>query len=351
MARLIVGLAAAASLVAGGTVAVTEVAQAKDQARVAASIGTVHAIGTAAQAAARSYWTPPRRAAATAAVVPGARASVPRTAVVAKAPATQRQAAVMGASVAAAQGPPRGTPGSWSFGGVPTVGALFYTTGSKKHFCTASVIHSTVGSLVVTAAHCVYSGSAYSRHVEFIPGYNSGAKPYGVWPVTQITVAKGWRKGQNPDLDVAFLDVVPPPNSVGPIEQVTGGLRIAFGLPDARHITVIGYNDTGQRPIMCNTKSFKFRRDQMAFYCRGFWYGTSGGPWILNYSSASGTGTVYGVIGGYQAGGYVEWASYSAAFEKPAQELLAQAEATAGAVKSGTSTGKSAGTQVTAAVG
>lgn len=242
----------------------------------------------------------------------------------------------MGAS--ATQNPPRGTPNSQSFSGVPTVGALFYTRAGSNHFCTASVIHSTVGSLVVTAAHCVYS-NGYSQHVEFIPGYNGGSESYGVWPVTQIAVAKGWRQGQNPDFDVAFLNVVPPPNSVGPIEQVTGALQIAFALPDAQHITVIGYNDTGQKPIMCATTSFKFHPDQMEFYCRGFWYGTSGGPWILNYNAGNGTGTVYGVIGGYQAGGHVSWASYAAALEKPAQELLAQAEASAGtATKSSTAT-------------
>jgi V8-like Glu-specific endopeptidase len=330
--RLIVGIAVAVSLVAGGTIAITQAALAKDQApasrgttgraladpgrgRTAHDIGIVHTIGSAAQAAARSYWTPARMASA---IGVGARKGA--------VPVVERQDAAVGAS--AAQNPPRGTPNSQSFSGVPTVGALFYTRAGSNHFCTASVIHSTVGSLVVTAAHCVYS-SGYSQHVEFIPGYAGGSESYGVWPVTQITVAKGWRQGQNPDFDVAFLNVVAPPNSVGPIEQVTGALQIAFALPDAQHITVIGYNDTDQKPIMCATTSFKFRPDQMEFYCRGFWYGTSGGPWILNYNAGNGTGTVYGVIGGYQAGGHVSWASYAAALEKPAQELLAQAEASA----------------------
>jgi V8-like Glu-specific endopeptidase len=225
------------------------------------------------------------------------------------------------------------------------------------------VIHSSVGSLILTAAHCVYSSSGYSQNLEFIPGYDGPSPPYGVWPVTQITVAKGWRQGEDPDLDVAFLNVVPPPNSVGPIEQVTGALQIAFALPDAQHITVIGYNNTDQKPIICSTTSFRYRPGQMEFYCRGFWYGTSGGPWILDYNSDSGTGTVYGVIGGYEAGGYVSWASYAAALEKPAQELLTQAEASAStsgspakssAGKSSAgkpSAAKSSGTQVTAVAG
>ena len=370
--RPIVVLTVAASLAIGGTLAVTGVALAKSAGRTAASvtvagragterarerpvratgagpvIGTVYRIGAAAQAAARSYWTPSRMAAATSlrmtgpgatglrmtgpgATGPGANdGDAARTRVAGRAaPAAERQDAVMGAS--AQREPPRGTPSSEPFDGVPTVGALFYTKGHSNHFCTASVIDSTVGSLIITAAHCVYSSKGYSQNLEFIPGYEGGSESYGVWPVTQITVAKGWRQGQNPDLDVAFLSVVPPPNTVGPIEQVTGALHVAFALSDAQRITVIGYNDTDQRPVMCVTTSFKFRTDQMEFYCRGFWYGTSGGPWIVDYDAGNGTGTVYGVIGGYEAGGYVSWASYAAALEKPAEELLAQAEASAG---------------------
>jgi hypothetical protein len=41
------------------------------------------------------------------------------------------------------------------FNGVRTVGALFYTTGSKAHFCTASVVDSATLNLILTAAHCV----------------------------------------------------------------------------------------------------------------------------------------------------------------------------------------------------
>jgi|GEM_PF-1644384 len=334
--RLVVALAAAAAL-AGGTIAMTEVAQAKDQVaraaagqsehlasdehagdRTARDAGTVHVIGPAAQRLARSYWTAGRMDTATGSGLAGS------------GPA---RSGGTGGGPSAAQAVPPGTPDATQFSGVPTVGALFYTQAGRNHFCTASVVNSTVGSLVLTAAHCVYANGRYARNMEFIPGYNGGPVPDGIWPVTQITVAGSWRSAQNPDLDIAFLDVAPPPDAVGPIQSVTGALRMAFALPDAQHITVIGYNDTAQRPVICVTKSFRFRADQMEFYCRGFSYGTSGGPWILDYRGGQGTGTVYGVIGGYEQGGDVSWASFSAALERPAQELLAQAEA--GAAKAG----------------
>jgi V8-like Glu-specific endopeptidase len=278
--------------------------------------GTVYVVGTGAQSAARSFWTSGRMAAATAA-------------------STQRQELQLGPLFPAAaqspfapfavKGPPRGTPSSVSFGGVPTVGALFYTSGSSRHFCTASVVSSSTGNLVVTAAHCVYAGG-YATNIEFVPGYHNGVAPFGARAVKKITVAKGWRQREDPSLDYAFLEVAPAPNTVGPIQDVTGALRLGFSLHDAQSITAIGYNDTNQHPIRCGTRSFKFSSSQMKFYCRGFWYGTSGGPWIINYNGRNGTGTVFGVIGGYEWGGYQSWASYSTIFWLTAQSLFRQAE-------------------------
>jgi V8-like Glu-specific endopeptidase len=262
---------------------------------------TVHVVDAVDQAAAREYWTPARMAAAAAGAQPQAIAQ---------------------------RGALSGTPSPVSFPGVPTVGALFYTVGSNSHFCTGSVVNSTAGSLVLTAAHCVDPGS-YVKKLAFVPDYQNGSAPYGTWTVTRITVASGWSSGENPDLDVAFLDVAPPPHSIGPIEQVTGGLNLAFALPDAQHITVIGYNDTDQQPIWCATKSFRFSADMMEFRCHGFSFGTSGGPWIIGYNSGSGTGTVFGLIGGYEWGGYQPSISYSPTFERPAEQLFKQAEALA----------------------
>jgi len=289
-------------------------------------------VDAAAQRAARSYWTPARLAAAT-----GASATRQEFALGSGSSGQHGSSGEHGSSgdrgdkgAHEASGPPAGTPDAASFGGVPTVGPLFYTNGGSRHFCTASVINSPAGSLVLTAAHCVYSGG-YSAHLEFIPGYSNGSEPYGVWTVKEITVAKAWRQWQDPKLDVAFLEVEPPANSVGPVELVTGGLKVAFALPDAQHVTVIGYNSSAQKPIQCAVSSFKFRPDQMEFYCRGYWTGTSGGPWIIGYNPVKGTGTVYGVIGGYEAGGYVSWASYSPALEQPALDLFNQANAEAAA--------------------
>ncbi len=261
--------------------------------------GVVRSVGSAAQQAARAFWTSSRMAAATPA---------------------QR-----GVNAGTAVGPPPGTPTAKQFNGVPTVGALFLTTGTAGHFCTASVVDSSTESLILTAAHCVYSRT-YATNIEFVPGYHNGRQPYGAWAVKTITVAAGWVRSKNPNLDFAFLAVTPPAGTGRPIQLVTGGLRLGINRPYRRPIEVIGYNDTGSRPVECATRSFALETDQMEFYCRDYRDGTSGGPWIIRYDSRNGTGVVFGVIGGYEQGGDYAWASYSAYFGKPARDLYLLAE-------------------------
>ena len=265
----------------------------------------VHAVSPAAQAAAARFWTPQRMAAARPAPRP---ASGPGS----------------GTGRGASAGPPPGTPYPTVFTGVPTVGALFFTTGAQQHFCTASVVHSRTQNLVLTAAHCVY-GSTYASHIEFVPRYHYGKKPYGAWPVRAITVAIGWQRSHDQNLDFAFLAVAPPAGTRRPIQSVTGSLRLGINQGFAHAIEVIGYNNTGNTAIKCATHSFRFTPHQMKFFCHDYQDGTSGGPWILGFNPATGTGTVFGVIGGYQRGGDYDWASYSAYFGLPALRLFRQA--------------------------
>ena len=217
---------------------------------------------------------------------------------------------------------PEKIPAAKRFSGVPSVGALFSTVGEKTHFCTASVVDSAAGDLLITAAHCVYSkASGYAKHVVFVPGYHDGERPYGSWAISKITVASGWRRSQNPDLDVAFLTVR------SRIQGRTGGLRLGIGRGYEQTIEPVGYNDTDERPVTCRTKSFKFRRGQLEFYCHNFWNGTSGGPWITGFNPRTGTGTVIGVIGGYEQGGNTPQVSYSVSFGTAVAVLYEAAEA------------------------
>lgn len=287
---------AAITMLAGLAPAGTADAATRDSAPAGPAV--VHTVATADQGIAAGYWTPARMAS---------------TASAASAPSAQ-------------SGPPPGTPNSAHFNGVRTVGALFFTTGTKNHFCTATVIDSATLNIVLTAAHCVY-GSGYATHVAYVPGWHNGVSPYGVWPVQSITVASGWQQSQNSNLDFAFLKVAPPSGQRQPVQLVTGGLQLGINTGYAHPVTVIGYNNTDSQPIRCATKSFEAWAGQMEFYCNGFWDGTSGGPWITNFNQATGTGTVIGDIGGYEQGGDYTWSSYSDYYGQATLQLFLQAEA------------------------
>jgi V8-like Glu-specific endopeptidase len=267
----------------------------------AAGIGITYQVSAADQGGALVYWTARRMLAA-----------------------TQAQAPQLTTA-------PRGTPRAVKFSGSPTTGALFYTTGGKAHFCSASAVDSARGDLLLTAAHCVYDKSV-ATNVEYVPEFHDGKQPYGAWPVRSITVAINWRKSHDINMDFAFLAVAPRTvkGKKVSIEAVTNGLTLETNLSDDQKIVVIGDNDSdndaGDEPVRCATKSFWFRTGQMEFYCHGFWTGTSGGPWIIGYNARNGTGRVFGVIGGYEGGGDYEWASYSAYFGDSARTLYGQAE-------------------------
>ena len=264
------------------------------------AIGVTSTVSTAAQQTARAFWTPARMAAATPVVNPNEVIAGP------------------------AASPPPGTPTARLFNGVPTVGALFFTSGSSAHYCTASVISSRPQDMVLTAAHCAYSGGFF-KNIEFIPGYRSGRAPYGAWVVNKITVARGWKSSQNQNLDFAFLAVTPPPRTSLPIQRVTGALQLGINRPFMRPIEVIGYNSSDSRPVACATHSLELSPTQIKFFCHGYRDGTSGSPWIVRYNSRNGTGVVIGTIGGFQLGGIFEWESYSAYFGQACYQLYLQA--------------------------
>jgi hypothetical protein len=197
------------------------------------------------------------------------------------------------------------------YGGVPAVGALFSTSGGqlKQHFCTASVINSPHGDLLITAAHCA---TGTSGTIVFVPGYDGGAPPYGKWTVTKVYVDRAWKSSANPDDDVAILQVSQPGSSV-PIEDVTGADRLATGAPATRTLVqVIGYPDSANQPITCQNWLKEPMTDQLEFDCGGYTDGTSGGPFLTDINATTGQGTVVGVIGGYEQGGDTPQVSYSA---------------------------------------
>jgi hypothetical protein len=212
-----------------------------------------------------------------------------------------------------------------SFDGVAAVGALFTETNGTlgTHFCTASVVNSAAGDLALTAAHCV---SGLAGTIVFVPGYTNGQTPYGVWQVTKVYTDSAWDATQNPNDDVAFLQLADAPGGV-PIENVTGAETLDTGTPAGQLVQVVGYPDGAAQPVGCTGVATSFSATQLQFDCAGYPDGTSGSPFLTDVNAATGQGTVIGVIGGYQQGGDTSEVSYAASFGSAVATLYAQAQA------------------------
>ena len=199
---------------------------------------------------------------------------------------------------------------AWASDGSPAVGALFGTTRSGAlagHFCSAAVVDSPAGDVVITAAHCL----AGQGQVVFVPGYTGGRAPYGAWAVTRVFVAPQWTSSGDPDDDVAFLVVSQPPTGM-PIQRATGGERLGAASPTAGPVVVTGYPADRDSPVSCRNYARLFGPTQLVFRCGGFPSGTSGGPLLADVDPGTGLGTLVGVIGGYQQGGSTDAVSYAA---------------------------------------
>jgi V8-like Glu-specific endopeptidase len=221
--------------------------------------------------------------------------------------------------------PPAMATSTW-FGGTPAVGALFPVSDGRlgSHFCTASVVASPYGDVLVTAAHCVQGYSvSVPKGLAFVPGYDNGSAPDGVWLVTRIFVDQAWTSAADADDDVAFLTVAHR-NGMA-IESVTGAETLGTGLPASGVLHVIGYPEGAGEPITCQNRVSSFSPTQLQFDCRGYTDGTSGSPFLADVNQATGEGTVIGVIGGYQQGGDTPDISYAATLGSSVQALYDQA--------------------------
>jgi hypothetical protein len=201
------------------------------------------------------------------------------------------------------------------FPGVPTVGALL-VKGRTKPFCTASVVWSPRGDVLLTAAHCL----GRRHNIAFAPAYRHGKAPLGTWDVTREIVPAGWFPRRNANsgvnIDFAFLVVH------GNVQRVTGAEIVGSSSPVPALVRVVGYVNNGDRyPISCvrrpETIMVQGQR-QLKFVCGGYVGAASGAPFLVGRK-------VVGVIGGYQHGGIWRSVSYASPFGSAMRALYIRA--------------------------
>jgi hypothetical protein len=197
----------------------------------------------------------------------------------------------------------------------PRVGAIFFG-GSDLHGCTAAVLHSAGGDLVLTAAHCLGPGIAAT----FVPGFAHTAAPTDIWTVDVLYMDPRWVSRKDPRADYAIVRVGH--SNGGSVEaQVGSALSLAPAPAPGSRVSVVAYPaGLGGIPISCQATTRVTDSGYPELPCGGLADGTSGAPWING-------STVIGVIGGLHGGGCAENLSYSPPFDEHITGLLARAEA------------------------
>jgi len=204
----------------------------------------------------------------------------------------------------------------------PSIGKLTYKAdGLLDLSCTATVIQGAKvpnnEELIATAAHCIEGttgGIPYtSTNLAFSPMWHDNQSPLGVWTARKVFLNSGWMHcpipvvncTTNPADDYAII-VLNPQNGRG-VGAVTGadgwlvnqpgtisGVTIA-GIPSSASQTLVTVSDT----TTATQSGVAYRQATTP----GFTDGSSGGPWLEHFNSATGAGVLIGDTGGFEQGG------------------------------------------------
>jgi hypothetical protein len=126
--------------------------------------------------------------------------------------------------------------------------------------------------------------------MEFVPGYNLGAAPDGVFVLSgRPRALPGWTDEGNPDFDLGAFLVGPNAEGVGLEDALGGGARIVNDLPHRQQFESFGYPGATERMRTCvsgyagqDPLTATFAGPQtVGIHCR--WApGASGGGWLLD---------------------------------------------------------------------
>lgn len=121
-------------------------------------------------------------------------------------------------------------------------GRIFFSQGGSDFACSGTVVTSGAGTLITTAGHCVFDPTTgrFSDDLVFIPGYDDGTAPFGVWRATHAVTPGQWAQLGNLDFDMAMVQIERSPAGAS-LQSVVGSRGIGFDQPVGRKLAAYGY--------------------------------------------------------------------------------------------------------------
>jgi hypothetical protein len=177
----------------------------------------------------------------------------------------------------------------------------FDTQENTFHECSATVVPSPNGDVLLTAAHCVFGSGHLFTQFAFAPNlqgsFGTGTTPYGVWNGLLAAPSLDYVLSGNPSYDFAYVRVAG--QSSGSLEGTVGSLPIAFNPGRGQQWTVRGYpNGMAQSCTATAQDQFTFSGpSQMVVACPGLGEGASGGSWT---NSSNGRTNAIGAVDSQQ---------------------------------------------------
>ncbi|GAA2012667.1 hypothetical protein GCM10009799_46230 [Nocardiopsis rhodophaea] len=187
----------------------------------------------------------------------------------------------------------------WTGAEMPTVGRLFFVNADGADtWCTATAVVSKNQSVVMTAGHCVQRGSSipenHSTRVVFVPGYDRGERPYGVFAARAALTPDTWTNDSTNDVAAIVVDR----GYGGELTEQVGGQAVAFDREVGGHITAFGYPATrpqlGGELLYCSGTAEPAPENEQRIPC-DIGGGASGGPWLADIDERTGLGALVSV--------------------------------------------------------
>lgn len=186
-----------------------------------------------------------------------------------------------------------------------TNGKLFIGGYESGSWCSASAVNTPSKRVLFTAGHCVHSGRGgdWLANLVFVPRYNSrnaDPDPVGRFQAYRLRTFNSWINDSNLNRDVGWVTTFSGGDWGARVVDTVGGHGMAYNGGTEFDVSIFGYpsnRDNGRRMWACwgTAKDSSIFDDRSKIGC-DFGPGSSGGPWLWQYSNTTGQGYVRSVM-------------------------------------------------------